>query len=186
MSYLSEEEIENLKLTHPKKRISRYIFLFTGLFIIFLGCLLTFIGFDFEITLNGFNLSLLINVLIIIFGGIITSKFYITPYYLRENSLTIKRMRDLREPIEKFVKFNSITLTRLVGAFLLIFNGIISYLIFGVGVGHKIEFGSAVVLGGPSWFYVTGLPMLIIGLSLLIYFILSPFRGIFSKSLLFL
>ena len=182
MSYLTEEEIENLKLTHPKKRILRYIFLFTGLFIIFLGCLFILIGFDFEITLNGFNLSLLIDVIIIIFGGIVTSKFYITPYYIRENSLTLKRMRDLREPVEKYVKFNSFTLTRLVAAILLIINGVISYLIFGDDIGHEIEFGSAVVLGGPSWFYVTGFPMLITGFSLLIYFILSPFRGIFSHS----
>ena len=182
MSYLSEEEIENLKLTHPKKRILRYIFLFTGLFIIFLGCLLVFIGFDFEITLNGFNLSLLVDVLIIIFGGIITSKFYITPYYLRENSLTIKRKRDLREPFDKFVNFNSFALTRLLAALLLLLNGIISYGIFGDDVGHEIEFGSAVVLGGPSWFYITGFPMLITGMSLLIYTILSPFRGICSKS----
>lgn len=92
MSDLSEEEIENLKQIHPKKRILRYIFLLTGLLIIFLGCLLVFIGFDFEITLNGFNLSLLIDVLIVIFGGIITLKFYITPFFLRENSLTFKRM----------------------------------------------------------------------------------------------
>ncbi|MBY8986866.1 MAG: hypothetical protein KGD61_00305 [Candidatus Lokiarchaeota archaeon] len=179
---MSDEEIENLKLTHPKKRILRLIFLLTGLFIIFLGCILAFIGFDFEITLSGFNLSFLIDILIIIFGGIITSKFFITPYYLRENSLTIKRMRDLREPVESYVKFNSFTLTRLVVALLLIINGIVSYIIFGDDVGHEIEFGSAVVLGGPSWFYVTGLPMLIIGFSLLIYFILSPFRGIFSKT----
>jgi len=86
MSYLSEEEIEKLKLTHPKKRILRYFFLLTGLFIIVLGCLLAFIGFDFEITLEGFNLSLLIDILIVIFGGIVTSKFYIAPYYLWENS----------------------------------------------------------------------------------------------------
>ena len=182
MSHLSEEEIDNLKLTHPKKRFLRYIFLSTGLFIILLGCLFTFIGFDFEITLNGFNLSLVINVLLIIFGGIVTSKFFITPYYIRENSLTFKRMRDLREPVERYIKFNSFTLTRLAAALLLIINGIISYLVFGDEVGHEIEFGSAIVLGGPSWFYVTGLPMLIIGFSLLIYFILSPFRGIFSKS----
>jgi len=182
MSYLSEEEIENLKLTHPKKRILRFIFLFTGLLIILLGCIFTFIGFDFEVTLNGFNLSLIINIVIIIFGGIITSKYFITPYYIRENSLTFKRMRDLREPVEKYVKFNSFTLTRLVAALLLIISGVISYFIFGDDVGHEVEFGSAIVLGGPSWFYVTGLPMLIIGFSLLIYFILSPFRGIFSKS----
>jgi len=182
MSYLSEEDIENLKITHPEKRILRFIFLLTGLFIIFLGCLLAFISFDFEITLNGFNLSLIIDVTIIIFGGIITSKFYITPYYIRENSLTIKRMRDLREPVEAFIKFNSFALTRLIAALLLITNGIFSYLIFGDDIGHEVEFGSAIFLGGPSWFYVTGLPMLLTGISLLIYFFLSPFRGIFSKS----
>ena len=186
MTYLTDEEIENLKLIHPKKRILRYIFLFTGLFIILLGSIFTFIGFDFGITLNGTNLSLIVNILIIIFGGVITSKYYITPYYIRENSLTFKKMRDLREPIEDYVKFNSFALTRLIASLLLILNGLISYTIFGDDVGHEVEFGSAIFLGGPSWFYVTGFPMLMTGLGLLIYFILSPFRGIFSKSKNFL
>ncbi len=83
MKYLTNEEIENLKSIHPKKRILRYTFLFTGLFIILLGCIFTFMRFDFGITLNGSNLSLIVNILIIIFGGIITSKYYITPYYIR-------------------------------------------------------------------------------------------------------
>ena len=186
MTYLTDEEIENLKLIHPKKRILRYIFLFTGLFIILLGSIFTFIGFDFGITLNGANLSLIVNILIIIFGGVITSKYYITPYYIRENSLTFKKMRDLREPVEDHVKFNSFALTRLIASILLLLNGLISYTIFGDDVGHKVEFGSAIFLGGPSWFYVTGFPMLMTGLGLLIYFILSPFRGIFSKSKNFL
>ena len=186
MTYLTNEEIEDLKVIHPKKRILRYIFLCTGLFIILLGSLLTFLGFDFGISLNGTNLSLIVNILIIIFGGIITSKYYITPYYIRENSLTIKKLRDLREPVEDYVKFNSFALTRLIAAILLILNGLISYTIFGLDVGHEVEFGSAIFLGGPSWFYVTGFPMLMTGLGLLIYFILSPFRGIFSKSKNFL
>jgi len=186
MTYLTNEEIEDLKVIHPKKRILRYIFLCTGLFIILLGSLLTFLGFDFGISLNGANLSLIVNILIIIFGGIITSKYYITPYYIRENSLTFKKMRDLREPVEDYVKFNSVALTRLIAAILLILNGLISYTIFGLDVGHEVEFGSAIFLGGPSWFYVTGFPMLMTGLGLLIYFILSPFRGIFSKSKNFL
>jgi hypothetical protein len=186
MTYLTNEEIEDLKVIHPKKRILRYIFLCTGLFIILLGSLLTFLGFDFGISLNGANLSLIVNILIIIFGGIITSKYYITPYYIRENSLTFKKMRDLREPVEDYVKFNSFALTRLIAAILLILNGLISYTIFGLDVGHEVEFGSAIFLGGPSWFYVTGFPMLMTGLGLLIYFILSPFRGIFSKSKNFL
>ncbi|MHA1254808.1 MAG: hypothetical protein ACTSPS_04325, partial [Promethearchaeota archaeon] len=180
MTYLTNEEIENLKSVHPQKRILRYIFLLTGLFIILLGCIFTFIGFNFEITLNGSNLSLIINILIIIFGGIIASKYYITPYYIRENSLTFKKMRDLREPVEDYVKFNSFALTRLIASVLLILNGLMSYFIFGDDVGHEVELGSAIFLGGPSWFYVTGFPMLMTGLGLLIYFILSPFRGIFS------
>ncbi len=186
MTYLTNEEIEKLKLIHPKKRYLRYLFLAIGILIIFLGCLFTFIGYDFGITLNGFNLSLIVNILIIIFGGIITSKYYITPYYIRENSLTYKSMRDLREPVEDYVKFNSFAITRLIASILLIINGLISFVIFGVGVGHTEEFGSAIFLGGPSWFYVTGFPMLMTGLGLLIYFILSPFRGIFSKSKNFL
>ena len=186
MTYLTNEEIEKLKVIHPKKRILRYIFLFTGLFIILLGCIFTFMRFDFGITLNKTNLSLIVNILIIIFGGIITSKYYITPYYIRENSLTFKKMRDLREPVEDYVKFNSLALTRLIASILLILNGLISYSIFGDDVGHEVELGSAIFLGGPSWFYVTGFPMLMTGLGLLIYFILSPFRGIFSKSKNFL
>ena len=94
MTNLTDEEIENLKSINPKKRYLRYFFLATGLLIIFLGCLFTFLNFDFGITLNEFNLSLIVNILIIIFGGIITSKYYITPYYIRENSLTFKTMRD--------------------------------------------------------------------------------------------
>jgi hypothetical protein len=186
MTNLSGEEIEKLKLIHPQKRYLRYLFLAIGILIIFLGCLFTFFGYNFGITLNGFNLSLIVNILIIIFGGVITSKYYITPYYIRENSLTYKNMRDLREPVEDYVKFNSFVITRLIASILLILNGIISYAIFGVGVGHTEEFGSAIFLGGPSWFYVTGFPMLMMGLGLLIYFILSPFRGIFSKSKNFL
>ncbi len=186
MTYLTDEEIENLKLIHPKKRYLRYFFLAIGLLIIFLGCLLTFLSFDFGITLNGFNLSLIVNILIIIFGGVITSKYYITPYYIRENSLTFKKMRDLREPVEDYVKFYSLAHTRLAASILLIVNGLISYTIFGDDVGHEVEFGSAIFLGGPSWFYVTGFPMLMTGLGLLIYFILSPFRGTFSKSKNFL
>ena len=186
MTNLTNEEIENLKVIHPKKRYLRYLFLAIGLLIILLGCLFTFLSFDFGITLNGSNLSLIVNILIIIFGGIITSKYYITPYYIRENSLTFKKMRDLREPVEDYVKFNSFALTRLIASILLILNGLISYTIFGDDVGHEVELGSAIFLGGPSWFYVTGFPMLMTGLGLLIYFILSPFRGIFSKSKNFL
>jgi len=182
MSILTEEEIEELKKTHPKKRILRFIFLGTGIVLILIGFLLLLMGFDFGLTIDGINASFIIDILIILIGMIISSKFFIAPYYLLENSLTFKRVRNLREPVEKVIKFFSLNLTRLIAAFILIIAGIISFNVFGLDVGHEVKYGSAVVLGGPSWFYVSGLPALGIGASLLLYFFLSPFRGVFSHS----
>ncbi|MFX1357837.1 MAG: hypothetical protein ACFFA8_11230, partial [Promethearchaeota archaeon] len=115
-------------------------------------------------------------------GMVIASKYFIAPYYIRENSLTLKRLRNLREPVEDVIKFFSLSVSRLIAALILIIAGIISFSIFGLDVGHEVKYGSAVVLGGPSWFYVTGLPILGIGFTLLLYFFLSPFHGTFSKS----
>ncbi len=182
MSILSEVEIEKLKETHPIKRVFRFLFLTIGIFIIFVGFLFFLIGFDFGILIEDINISFIIDFIIVILGMIIASKFFIAPYYLRENSLTIKKIRDLREPVEKYIKFNSIAISRLIAAILLIIVGSITLLFFGLEVGHEVPYGSAVVVGGPSFFYVTGLPALGIGFGLMIYFILSPFRGIFSQS----
>ena len=182
MSLLTEEEIERLKETHPIKKIFRFVFLIIGFFIIFVGILLILMGIDFGITIDNINISFIVDVLIIIFGMIIASKFFIAPYYLRENSLTIKKLDELREPVENSLKFNSIAITRLIAALIFMFVGILTLSIFGADVGHEIEYGSAVVLGGPSFFYVTGLPALGIGIGLILYFILSPFRGRFSQS----
>jgi hypothetical protein len=182
MSVLSQEEIENLKKVHPKKKILRLIFLISGFFIIVLGVILLVIGFDFGFLIDGINVSFIIDIVIIVFGMIIASKYFITPYYIRDNSLTIKRVRNLREPVDNVLKFFSLSITRLIPALILIMAGVISFNIFGLDVGHEVKYGSAVVLGGPSWFYVTGLPILGIGFTLLLYFFLSPFHGTFSKS----
>ncbi|MFX0012110.1 MAG: hypothetical protein ACFE9R_17485, partial [Candidatus Hermodarchaeota archaeon] len=163
MSVLSDTEIDSLKKIHPKKKILRYVFLFIGLLIVIIGFTFLIMGYDFKVTLNGMNLSLFISIFIMIFGGILASKYFIAPYYLRENSIVIKRMRDLREPIDKYLKFISITFSRLIASLLLIISGIISLIVFGTDVGHEVEYGSAISLGGPSWFYVTGLPMLGVG-----------------------
>ena len=182
MSILSKEEIERLKKTHPKKKILRLIFLITGFFLIALGFVLLIIGFDFDFTIDGINVSFIIDILIIIFGMVIASKYFIAPYYIRENSLTLKRLRNLREPVDDVIKFFSLSISRLIPALILIIAGVISFSIFGLDVGHEVKYGSAVVLGGPSWFYVTGLPILGIGFALLLYFFLSSFHGTFSKS----
>ena len=182
MSVLTEEEIEKLKQTHPIKRIFRIIFLIIGTIIINLGILLFLFQFDFGINIDDINISFLIDISIIVLGMIIASKFFIAPYYLRENSLTIKTIHDLREPVKIYINFFSFNITRLIAALFLIIAGIISLIIFGLDVGHDVKYGSAVVLGGPSWFYVTGLPALGIGFALLLYFLLSPFKGTFSQS----
>ena len=183
MSLLTPDDIEKLKETHPFKKILRFTFLIVGFFIILIGFVFIIGGFDFGIIIEDINISFLIDVIIIILGMIIASKFFIAPYYLRENSLTIKKIRDLREPVDNYIKFNSIAISRLIAAFILIIVILLTLLVFGAEVGHhNTNYGSAVVLGGPSFFYVTGLPALGIGFGLLIYFFLSPFRGIFSQS----
>ena len=96
MSLLSYEEIERLKKTHPVKYIFRILFLILGFFIVFIGFVFFVIRFDFRITIDEMNISFIADILIIIIGLIIASKFFIAPYYLRENSLTLKKMRDLR------------------------------------------------------------------------------------------
>ncbi len=132
MSNLSEQEIDKLRETQPKKTYLRYIFLTIGLLIIILGLIFLIIEYDFKIDLSGINLSLFIDILIMIFGGIIVSKFFVAPYYLRENSIVFKRMRDLREPVKSYIKFTSIIISRFIASLLLIISGIISLIIFAI------------------------------------------------------
>ncbi|MHA1104801.1 MAG: hypothetical protein ACTSPN_03670 [Promethearchaeota archaeon] len=182
MNLLSDQEIESLKEVHPKKKILRTIFLVLGLVFVLIGFLFIILGFDFNIIILDLNFSLVIDIIIILIGMIITSKYFIASYYLRENSIVFKRMRNMREPIDKHIKFNSFAFTRLAAAILLTVAGLLSLLVFGTDIGHEVPYGSAVFLGGPSWFYVTGLPALGFGLGLLLYCFLSLFRGIFSHS----
>ncbi|MFO8020726.1 MAG: hypothetical protein R6U96_19035 [Promethearchaeia archaeon] len=182
-SILTEEEINDLKKEHPQKKILRWIFLIVGGFLIAVGLFLLLFGVDLGVSIDDMNISFVIDILIIVLGMILASKYWIAPYYLRENSLTIKSIRDLREPVKNYTKFFSFSISRLLAAFLLIIVGFWNYTVFGIGVGHhETRYGNAFVLGGPSWFYFTGLPMLVIGFSLLLYVILSTFKGTFSES----
>ncbi|MFX1328622.1 MAG: hypothetical protein ACFE91_10875 [Promethearchaeota archaeon] len=178
-----DEENKKLKKKHPIKYIFRFLFLIIGISIFFIGFFLFLTGFDFGILINDINISFIINVIIIIIGIIITSRFFIPPYYLRQNSLTIKKLNNLRDSIEIYVKFYSFAITRLIAAILLIIAGLISSLIFGAEIGlYQIRFGNTLILGSRSFFYISGLPALGIGFVLLFYFLLSPFKGIFSQS----
>ena len=181
MSILTEEEIENLKKDNPKKRIIRIFFLISGVAILVLGLLSFLIGIDFNFVLLDLNFSFVVHLLLIIIGMILISKFYIASYYIRENSIVFKKTKNLREPISNIIKFNSFAFTRLIAGILLIIAGFLSLSVFGTDVGHEVPYGSAVFLGGPSWFYVTGLPALGFGFGLLLYFFFLSEVIVFSS-----
>ncbi len=183
MNFLIEDEHKKLKKNHPIKYIFRFSFLIIGISIISIGLLLFLIDFDFGILINDINISFIIDILILIIGIIIASRFFIMPYYLRENSITVKKLLDLQEPIDYYVKFYSFAITRLIAAILLITAGLISYFIFGSEIKfNQTRYGIAIILGKRSFFYITGVPALGIGFGLLFYFLQSIFIGIFSQS----
>ena len=62
MSILTEEEIEKLKGTHPKKRILRILFLLFGTVLILAGIVCLFLGVDFGIEISGLNASFLVDI----------------------------------------------------------------------------------------------------------------------------
>ena len=112
MAILNEVEIERLKQTHPKKKVLRMLFLISGTVISILGLLIFIFSIDFGFTVDGVNFSILIDILITIIGLILASKYFIAPYYLRENSITIKNARNLREAPINEVRFISCSLSR--------------------------------------------------------------------------
>ncbi len=101
----------------------------------------------------------------------------------RENAIKLIKLEDLEEPIEKKFEFLSLSFTRLFAAVIFIIIGFMTLIIFSPGVGHhQTNYGNAIFLGGPSFFYVTGLPAFLFGFGLLIYFFFSIFKGRFLSS----
>jgi len=75
------------------------------------------------------------------------------------------------------IKFTSFSRTRLLAALLLIIVVIINYIIFGVDFGRHIPTGSIMTFEGPSYFYTSGLLPIIVSICLILYCILSYFKG---------
>lgn len=73
-----------VKKINLKRRKLRFYLLIIGIIIIFLGSLLFLLGIDFNITISGYNLTLFIDILIIIMGANLASKYLIAPYDLKE------------------------------------------------------------------------------------------------------
>jgi hypothetical protein len=182
MSVLSEAEIEELRKTDPRRRKLRIISLLIGLVIILIGVVLLLTGTDFGITISGYNISLIVDVLIMIIGAIVASKYFIAPYSLHENAYGKIEERDLREPVDKSIKFRSVSITRLIAAILFLIVCVYTLIVFGTALGDESTYGSFFSLGGPSYFYPMGIPAFGISFGLFLYFFLSLFKGTFSQS----
>lgn len=79
------------------------------------------------------------------------------------------------------LRFTSFSWKRFVVALLLLIVGIIDLLVFSPLSGRHVPTGSIMTFEGPSYFLSTGLIPLIVGIILLLYCILSYFKGEFSK-----
>jgi len=182
MSVLSEAEIEELRKADPRRRKLRIISLLIGSVIILIGVVLLLIGTDFGITISGYNITLILDILIMIIGAIVASKYFIAPYSLHENAYGKIEERDLREPVEKFINFRAISITRLIAAILFLIVCLYTLIVFGTAQGDDSTYGSFFSLGGPSYFYPMGIPAFGISFGLFLYFFLSLFKGTFSQS----
>ncbi|MCP4763841.1 MAG: hypothetical protein GY870_18865, partial [archaeon] len=141
---------------------------------------------DLGLIIGGYNLTLIVDILIMIIGAIVASKFFIAPYDIKENSYGKRETRDFRESVDNTIKFKSRSISRLVSAILFLIICIFTYITLGTAQGDDSIYGNFFSLGGPSYFYVIGIPSLVISLSLLTSYFLSSFNGNFSESKNFL
>lgn len=85
------------------------------------------------------------------------------------------------------ISFISKNTSRLIAGILLASIGILDAVILGVNIGNAEELGNAgmgtaLILGGLSWFYFVGLIPLITGISLIIYYFTSIWNGKIATS----
>lgn len=103
-----------------------------------------------------------------------------------ENVNFIQKPGKSSEKLTDKVDFLSQPYSRLVAGIILLITGILNLVFLGAGVGlanlAPSGTGSAFILGGFSWFYVTGLLPLVLGLSLCIYYIAGSWQGRIGRS----
>jgi len=182
MSIINEEALEKLTSSSLKKRLFRLVYLILGSALILLGILFISFQTDFGIRINGINLSLMIYIIIIIIGLIVIWKFIFTPYYLRRTSIININLKNFKDSLDNQFKFNSFSISRVIAAILFISVGIISLIISALNMVNQINYAGIFILGQNSFFYLIGLPAFGIGLSIIIYLIMSPFKAIFSQT----
>ena len=108
----------------------------------------------------------------------------------RENYITFKKPKEIQQKFDKPTIFYSFAWSRFVAGLILFGFGIADYFLLGHLIGHQNEEsigvyvgqGSAVFLGGVSFFYTVGLLPLLIGLWLILFAIFSSYKCEISKS----
>ncbi|MBA7506430.1 hypothetical protein ES706_05121 [subsurface metagenome] len=179
-------EIDIIKELYEKPRRLILIILILGAFLLVLGFFIIVIsyavefidaGIDFEVAfilgwfLFGIGLFMCIKITIMKIP-----KPHIVSYYL-------DKFFEVNEKPEKSIRFYSFALSRLIGSLLLLIMGFVDLFILTGGLSHhSAPFGQAIVLGGPSYFYTVGLFPSLFGIGLLLYVMISSFRGVFSNS----
>ncbi len=179
-------EIDIIKELYEKPRRLILIILILGAFLLVLGFFIIVLsyavefidsGIDFEVAfilgwvLFGFGLFLCIKITIMKIP-----KLHIVSYYL-------DKFFEVNEKPEKSIRFYSFALSRLIASLLLLIMGFVDLFILTGGFSHhSAPFGQAIVLGGPSYFYTVGLFPSLFGIGLLLYIMISSFRGVFSNS----
>ncbi|MHA1340622.1 MAG: hypothetical protein ACTSRZ_10725 [Promethearchaeota archaeon] len=94
-----------------------------------------------------------------------------------KKSMPIVKELNLGEICEKIkeqkLKVVNINIKFIIWGIIFLVLGIISALIFGISPGRNIEYGAVFGFEGLSWFYINGLPLLVISMSNLVYVLLS-------------
>ncbi|MHA1510382.1 MAG: hypothetical protein ACTSRX_01530, partial [Promethearchaeota archaeon] len=200
---LSKEEIDLLKQHSPNKIKLRWISFGLGIILFIISILFfvfewTFDLFEIEMTYDDevrpLNLSVFFGVFLLTLSLMLISQVLMNTNNYDENSFYIPKWISKREPLlykskEKrlvnevdFIKFRSFASSRFIAAILMIGMAGINISIFGTEIDTENHIGSWFFLGGPSMFYPMSAFMLLVGVGLLIYSLLSTSNISFSKS----
>lgn len=179
-------EIDIIKELYEKPRRLILIILILGAFLLVLGFFIIVLSYAVEFINAGIDFEVVFILGWILFGiGLFMCikitimkipKPHIVSYYL-------DKFFEVNEKPAKSIRFYSFALSRLIASLLLLIMGFVDLFILTGGLSHhSAPFGQAIVLGGPSYFYTVGLFPSLFGIGLLLYVMISSFRGVFSNS----
>lgn len=186
---LSDAEYRKLFQLDPRRLLLRRLLLIVGTLVL-VTCLalafapsvvLPFLDFTLPITYEGreftMNLTAPFFLLVSLLGlycvargallgldGLWENKFHV-PHHTRPRETPVKE--------DAVLKTRSFASSRLAAAAILILLAVVNATIFGVDLTSENEIGSWLVLGGPTLFYPTSVPPLVVAVGLVGYVVVS-------------